>query len=711
MKKFAVVMLSVLTIPAYAQSILGSLQTYQKDIQSKSSTTPAPGGTVPTKVDPVAKTKSSGLCTEPDQTSLPLAYITAMIMEKDGKLSVGHDAQTGKLTISSPEMISNCASMIEWVPKTREIDGRKVYSVEAKIKKGEECVENVCTYEVAKVEKGVFKSFEKVKVKATMTGFEECLEKSGVVKAGKVVEDAIYPNAIDERFEGYKASGDVLFVSHGPSSKLVKAKYDKFVEIDKCDHYEKITPEGVALVSHEEAEQARFAKEQQEIRECKDYYKISDFMTRYEEYADDLDGIRDNLILEAVKKSSKAIAEGKYTEEDLKVLADFDKFIVQPKIAQANAAFNKAQLLEGSEKAAELDYMKKLLAELNGYNGAPYITPAVVSKLASDGRFADAQVANGIKVTIGAHQRLGATENGKVVSPAVVANVVKNKNQTFANEVAVMQETFEIRTGQLTGKSQEYSGLVTAMNRNIQMRTQDHSQKIGEAIKEMQPGGYCFASPFRNSQKCVQENVQYIQALQSRMQKNNQVDYERAQEYYAKAQAYLKLEQEGQAYIARQNGEAPTAPGPANTIAAPTKEQMMANPAQAPNPYDQQAMAMQGQAQGQQQQMWAQQPNNMFAGQQNPYGQQQAMYGQQQQMFQQPQYGYNAQFNFGLGSQYGQQPYGQQPMYGQPQLYGQQPMGGQPNPYAQQQYGMYPQQGQQSWAPYTAYSNYNMYSR
>jgi hypothetical protein len=275
----------------------------------------------------------------------------------------------------------------------------------------------------------------------------------------------------------------------------------------------------------------------------------------------------------------------------------------------------------------------------------------------------------------------------------------------------------------LTGKSQEYSGLVTAMNRNIQMRTQDHNEKISAAIREMQPGGYCYASPFRNSQKCVAENVQYIQGLQARMQANNKVDYERAQEYYNKAQGYLKLEQEGQAYIARQNGETPPAAAPADTITAPTKDQMANNQGQgqAPNPYDQQAMAMQGQ--GQQQQMYGQQ-QNMFAQQQNPYGQQQyaqqPMYGQQQQMYQQPQqqqYGYNAQFNFGLGSQYGQQQYAQQPMYGQ-QQYAQQPMYGQQpyaqqgqNPYAQQQYGMYPQQGQQSWSPYTAYSNYNMYAR
>jgi hypothetical protein len=111
MKMFAVAMLCLFTIPGHAQRLLESLETYQKDIQPKvnnSSTDPK------IKVDPIVKTKSTGQCTEEVQTSLPLAYITSLIMEKDGKLEILHDPRTGKLSLKSPDMISNCSSMIEW---------------------------------------------------------------------------------------------------------------------------------------------------------------------------------------------------------------------------------------------------------------------------------------------------------------------------------------------------------------------------------------------------------------------------------------------------------------------------------------------------------------------------------------------------------------------------------------------------------------------
>lgn len=722
MKKFAVVMLSVLTVPAYAQSMLESLQTFQKEIQPKSSSSTAKSdGPAPAPSEPVTSTKSSGQCSPQDkQTSLPLAYITAMLMEKDGKLQINHDPRNGKISISSPDMISNCSSMIEWHPNTRTVDGRKVYSVEARIKKGADCVDDVCEYDMAVVEKGSFKAFEKVKVKATMEGFVECLDKSGVRKDGKVVADAIYPSPIDEKFDGFKESGDLLFMSHGPSSKLIKGKYDKFVEVDKCDHYEKITPEGIALVSLADSEARRIAEEEAKVRDCGEYGKISDFMERYEDYSSDLDSIRDNLILEAVKKSAKAIAEGKYTDEDLKVLADFDKYIVKPKIAEANMAYNKAQMSEGSDKAAAIASMKAILAQLNSYNAAPFVSSAVVGKLETDGRFNEAQVANGIKVTIAYHQRLGAKENGKIVTPDYVAQKVAAHNAGYEKEVEGKREIFEIKTGQLTGKSKEYSDNVSAYNRNIQMRTQSYNRAIQESMQDIQPGGYCFRSPFRNSQKCYQETVQYIQAMQAQMQQNNKVDYDLAQENYVRAQEYAKLEKEGAAYVARQNGEAPPASGPADTITAPTREQFAANNGQPQNPYAQGAQGGQTQVQ-------------MQGQMQNPYGQQgygqqqyyqQQGYGQQNMMGQNPysqqgmtqqypnynnqsQFGFQGQYNIGFG---GQQQFGQYNQFGQQgyqQPYMQQ--GYQQNPYAQQ--SMYGNGQAQGWSPYGAYQNQNVYGQ
>ncbi len=705
MKIFAAVMLSVLTIPSYAQSILGSLEKYQNEIKPKANTTGGPT-TSEVKVDPVIKTKSSGACTEKVQTSLPLAYITAMIMEKDGKLEIQHDSRSGKLTVKSGDMIGNCSSMIEWVPNVRVVDQKKIYSIEAKIKEGENCVDGLCSYDVAKVEKGQFKDFEKIKIAPTMQGFESCLEKSGVLKEGKVVTDAIYPSAVSEKFDGYKESGDVLFVSHGPASKLVKPKYDKnFVEIDQCDHYEKITAEGVAIQSLEEEERDRILSEKEKVKNCGEYHKISDFMEMYQGYSEDLNSIRDNLIIEAVKKASKAVTDGKYTEEDLKTIADFAKYVVQPKIDLANLLYTEAEGLEGEDKKVRLEQMKKVLSDLTVFNNAPYISAALVQKLEGDGRFTEASQANGIKALIVNHSRLGAKDNGVITTPEVAkARTIKNI-QAYSDELEVKKEKYEVRTGQTTGQAKANAEMASRMRQNIQTRSQNFSQEIQEEYARTQQGGYCYKNPFRNVQRCIQSSMERIQELQAQMQHFNQVDAQRAAEFDAKATEYSKLEKEGRDYVAVQNGD----PIPKNDV--PVDYTKPTPRAEEGYTFNYQGYGQQQSQQNQPQQQQYQQNGNPYQqqgqqqgvfNQQNPYGQQQSNPYQQSYMGQQ---NYGGQFNVGanfgsnMGSPYGYSGQQQQQQY---------------NPYQQQQYGNpYQQQGQQSqgyWgSPYQAYGNYNMY--
>ena len=698
MKIFAAVMLSVLTIPSYAQSILGSLEQYQNDIKPKANTSGSSTSTE-VKVDPVIKTKSSGACTEKVQTSLPLAYITAMIMEKDGKLEIQHDSRSGKLTVKSGDMIGNCSSMIEWVPNVRVVDQKKIYSIEAKIKEGENCVDGLCSYDVAKVEKGQFKDFEKIKIAPTMQGFESCLEKSGVLIEGKVVADAIYPSAVSEKFDGYKESGEVLFVSHGPASKLVKPKYDQnFVEIDQCDHYEKITAEGIVIQSLEEEERDRILSEKEKVKNCGEYHKISDFMEMYQGYSEDLNGIRDNLIIEAMKKASKAVTDGKYTDEDLKTIADFAKYVVQPKIDLANLLYTEAEGLDGDDKKIRLEEMKKVLGELNTLNNAPYVSAALVQKLETDGRFTEASQTNGIRALIVNHARLGAKDNGVVITPEVAKTRTINNIQAYSNELEVKKEKYEVRTGQTTGQAQANAEMASRMRQNIQTRSQNFNQEIQEEYARTQQGGYCYKNPFRNVQRCIQNSMERIQELQAQMQHFNQVDAQRANEYDTKAKEYSKLEKEGRDYVAVQNGD----PVPQNNVPVDyTKPTPRAEDGYTFN-YQGYGQQQSQQYQPQQQQQGYQQNGNPYQQQQqgmfyqqNPYGQQQSNPYQQSYMGQQ---NYGGQFNVGAnfganaGSPYGYNGQPQQQQYG--------------NPYQQQ--GQ--QQGQGYWSnPYQAYGNYNMY--
>lgn len=702
MKMFAALMLSVLAVPGQAQSVLGPLRDYQKEIPSTNSST---DGTTTVKSEPIVKTKTSVTCME-DQTSLPLAYISALILENDGKLELRHDSRSGSLKVKSPEMISNCSAMINWVSSAKVVEGKKIYSIEAKIKEGENCVDGVCDYPVAKVEKGQVKNFEKIKLKSNMAGFENCLEQSGVIKEGKVVADAIYPSSINEKFEGYKETGDVVFLSHGSSSNLVKAKYGEFIDVDKCDFTEKISPEGFVVRSLADEESERIGLEKKSVESCGDYNKIADFIEKYQDYADELNLIRDNLILEAVKKSAKAITDGKYTEDDLKAIADFQKYIVQPKIDRANALYNEAQELEGDEKKIRLEEMKKILAELALYNQAPYISAGVVQKLEADGRFDDAHKTNGIKALIVSHARLGATENGVVITPDVAKLKVENINKLYASDLEGKKEKYEIRTGQTSGQARAYYDLSSRMRQNIQVRTQNFSQEINSEYARIQPGGFCYR-PYRNTQRCIQDSQQRIQDLQAELQHFNKVDAERAVEYEQKGKEYAALEKEGREYVARQNGE--PVPEVNDDYTSPTQRNDQGYT------FDYQGyQQQQQQPQYQQQQYQQQQGYNPYQQQQQGYGAQYSMggnfganmggqYGYYNQGFnpyQQQQGGYN--FNFQGGQQPQQQqynPYQQAGMFGG---------GQQMNPFQQQ--GGYGQGQQGYWgSPYQAYGNYNMY--
>ncbi len=683
MKKFAAVMLSVLSLPSYAQGLLGALQNYQKELQPTVKTT---DGTTPVKTDPIVKTKTSGMCKEEVQTSLPLAYITSLILEKDGKLELHHDSRSGKLSLSSPDMITNCSSMINWAADSKVVDGAKTYSIEARLKEGENCADGECEYSVAKVEKGQFKGFEKMKFKQSMAGFESCLEKTGIIKDGKVDSGAIYPGTINEKFDGYKEGGNLVFLSHGPSSNLVKAKYDKFIDVDGCNYTEKIVPEGFVVKSLQQEEDERINVEKKNVEGCGDYHKISEFIEKYQGYSNDLNGIRDQLILDAVKKSAKAVTDGKYSDEDLKTISDFEKYIVKPRIDLANNLYTQAQDLEGDEKKAKLEEMKKVLDGVTPFNQPPFISSAIVQRLEADGRFDDAQKVNGTKALIVSHAHLGRTEDGIVITPEVAQMKLDNFNTSYASELEGKKENYAVKTGQITGMSQTYTQLASQMRQNIQVRTANYSQEINKEYARTQPGGHCYR-PYRNAQRCIQDSYQRIQELQAEAQHYNKVDAERAVEYDQKAKDYATMEKEGRDYVARQNGEPVPAPETqvSTTSPAPRSDEggytfqyngyQQQQPQQSYNPYQQQ-QGFQGQ---------------YYFGANS--GSQYASYNQNYNPLQQQ--GYN--FNFQGQGQQQYNPY-QQPTFG----------GG--NPYQQQGYGGgYQQQGGYWGSPYQAYGNFNLY--
>jgi hypothetical protein len=733
MKKLPIVMLALLTLPVHAQSILNTLNQHQSNLKPATSTN---GQTSSTTSESKPDVKPSGesvsststKCEENDQTSLPLAYVNSLLLEKDGALNISHDPSGGTLEIKAPSMISNCNSMIEWKLKKPEILGKKAYAVEAVIKRGDVCnVDGTCSYKVKLADNGDFKEHQNMNFKPTLKGFEECLQKSGVIANGKVVPAAIASEQLLEKFSGLDYSGKLLFLSHGPSSPLVKAKYGKFEFQNGCDYYENTAAQPTSLMTATDANKERLDAEASKLRECKadEYYKLSEFISKYDEYASDLSQVRDRLIIESVKKSAENITKGKYTAEDMKVIKDFQTYIVEPKIKQATDLYELSLDQEGEAKLATQAELTKVLAEISALQKAPYFNAANVNKLIKDGKFDEATTMNNFITILYNHQRLGTIENGTKITSGVAAQrsniAIAQFKEALKKEVLI----YEHKTGQKDTEQAKYVAEAAGARWRIQERNANYTARIQEVYADITPpNGHCFKY-FVNSQKCQAETQQDLTDLVNKLQFDNNFDLQIATRADANAKEWGAYSAEGRRYIATQNGEEV----PAETAATTQPQDNTVPPTRqtqptAPNFYNfQQPGQQQGQqAQGQQQQYFNyqgamqsyqqyQQQTVPYQGQQsmnqqsNPYAQ--YMGGQQQQ-----------QYNPFMG----QQAYGYQPQYGQ--QYGQQyggqfnmnfGMGQQQNPYSMYgSAGGYQQQSTaNSWyRPYgTAYNQYSLYGR
>lgn len=735
MKKLPILMLSLMTLPVYAQSMLSTLSSHQdglKNPETNSNNGSGSGSSSNTNTGPDVKpstetiSSSSAKCEEADQTSLPLAYVTSLIQQKNAALDITHDPRAGTLTIAAEDMIGNCSSMLEWKLKQPEVLGKKSYAVEVKIKSSGECSDAGCTYKVTKVENGEFKAHEDMTFKPTLKGFEECLQKSGVVVGGKVVPGAIYPQPVKEKFSGLEHSGQLLFLSHGPSSPIVKAKYGKFEHINACDHYELAHPQVKSLLTLADAEKERLDAEAAKLRECKvdEYGKLAEFIEKYENYSAELGDIRDRLILEATKKAAAAIEAGSTKDEDVKVIADFERYVVNPKIELARALYDEMLELEGDAKKAKQEELKAVLAQITALKAKPYFTGLHTQKLIQAGMFEDAERLNNAILLLESHQRLGAKQDNVVITPGLASQKVAAGKVAFTQLIEKERERYEIRTGQSSGKAQYYTNLAARMRNNIQVRTQNFTAEIqAEYERVQQPNGYCYKY-WRNAQKCIQDTAERIQELQALAQHYNKIDAERALEYDAQAKDYGDLEAQGRRYIATQNGEevpadVPVVAQPQDTTVPTARPQDTQGSQQGVYTFNfqggqQQQPGQQGAPQYQQQAQYAPQgyqypttpyqQNNMFQQQQSPWMQQQQpwmgqqAYGMQGQMGMgyQQQGAYN--FNYAGGGMQNQMGYQQQQPYGYQQ---------QQSPYGYQQ-----QQGAGYWGqPNQAYNQYSVYGR
>lgn len=732
MNKTVIFVLSFSAISAFAQdSVWDALDKRQKDLKE---VVVKPGTTVIPEADKKEAIPGSkkAVCQGDKQESLPLSFVSRLFQEAPAKINIAHDPSRGTLKLTTGGMVDNCSPLIKWNLEKVASGDKVSYLVEAKFQKGQNCkveagVEK-CEYTFTE-KVGIESKDKKIFVEPNHRGLEACLKETGVMSANGINENAIVATKNIEEFSGVKESGDLIFVSTGKPLSNMKPKYStEYLKEEGCTKYENIADKAIRLVSaEEEAAVAREAEAAKLIKDCtvNDYYKLTEFIDKYEAYESDMVKVRNNLISEAAVKAAKNISEGKYTEEDLKIIADFERYIVDPKIDIARDIYGQMSELEGDAKKAKQEELKLALAEITKLNSAPYFTAANVEKLIKDGKFDEAEQINSMKLMLQHHSKLGSTVNKVLQTPELAMVQVARSKMEFQAALSTQKEEYAIRTGQESGYYDAYAKLserITSdmqtvrdnVNKNIQIEIacMTNSQQAKQICNQA-GGKFCYAGYFRNANKCIQQGQEEIQYLQEWGKHTLEALAKKSKEAQEKAEHYKKLEDEGSRYVASQNGEeAPATTTEVTDPLAPPRRPTTADAGS--NTFD--FNVPQGQGGDQQAQQMYMQQMMMQQQQYNPW----AQYSGQSQQFPmannnfmgqgnfQWNSGYNmngmsgmgmmgmngmaGSFNYNSGVQGMQQPYGQ---YGQQGMYGQYGMG-------MQQQGYWNQ-------PYQAYGNYNMY--
>jgi hypothetical protein len=704
--KYLIPVLTVLTaLPvAHAQdAFLEGLLSSQTSAGGSSGATTVGDG-APTQVEQAevgsvtSVSSSSENCPSSGQTTLPLKYVEGLLRTRGTSLQLSQDFSTGRLHVRGGEILANCNSMLEWGLRSPTAAFPQ-YVVELKVKA---CGADACPYSVMEVNDQGQQVVKSINVAPTLDGFKECLKQTGVVSDAGVVAKKMVIRDLDVSFAGATASGPVWFGSHLPAAS---ARYAKKAERG-CYYMEDIRQNGFMAYSQQDSERARLDEQAQLICDSGNYRNIADFVERYGQYQETLGAIRDQLIEKDYKALAELIRKGQNLEtQDYSIIKDFQRYIIDPLTTKIVALHEQiGNLPQGQERRLKEQEMRDLMVQLAKYKSAPYVSATDLDKLMAKGLFDEAAEVNGIHLTAQNYGRLGATENGVLVTPRVARERIQNGKSTYAATLVERRKEYDVRTGRVTGQADYYIGLARRHRRNIEARTANYQAEINDEVARVtQPSGFCYRY-FRNTQRCVADSMQRIQQLQVELQRNNQTDAAIATELEQKANQYRGWEDEGRRYIAAQGSDAEEQ----TVTVTPQAEEPTGPSVQAPGAdrtADQQAMyqfqlptQQQGALPGQQQYNPQQQMQQYYPAQmgQMPYGQQPMPYGYGQQA-----YGQQQQMPYGYGQQqYGMvqpQQYGMMPGYGGSQMgYGMQQGGytfnmgaamGQQQPFAQQQYG------------------------
>lgn len=449
------------------------------------------------------------------QQSLPLTYLKKLSNGKDF-FKVEVDEATNTAKVNSEIMIGNCNEMLE---------------VKVEVK------DNPTVYQL-----GVF-----LKGSTTVPDFEACIA-SRVMTEGKVDPKKVVKDTLKIDF-AFDKSGPLKYFSEGPLAMNFPHEDNR-----GCEVYETFNANKPVLYTVADREKQKRDSLVNSLCRTNRYKDISDeTIEKYKEYGELLVKVRNELILEEVKKLASDIKSADdISGLDFSVITDFQKYVVDPLLKEIELVYADFKSATGDQKKILEKKLKELKAKLSSFRKSPFLTEAEYAKLKDKGQFDAAEELFALRTSIKEFEKVGFVEGNLLISPKIAQT--RTQNAIAQNKVVMQDERlkYQVKIGEVTGKSQQYSTISQQLTKNIQTRTTNYNNAINQLYAQAQRKCNNY---WVNRNKCLQEYATQIYALQNRMIKANERDTQLSQKYATKSTEFAALEEQGRQYRRTQDSE------------------------------------------------------------------------------------------------------------------------------------------------------------
>lgn len=457
------------------------------------------------------------------QSTLPLSILNAL-SSKTGFWKIKLDPASDRVSLQSDVMVGNCNNMLE-IKTSRSKSSPTVHYVAVGIKDGK-----------------------------TVNDFSQCIVEKTYTD-GKFDPKKVKRDTLSFSY-GFEQSGEFKFLSEGPLALDMGGVYSG-IDYKGCMAVEAISKDGFQLKTLADRDKEQRSKDVAGICQADDYKKITDeLIAKYQDYKNILEKLRNDLLLNEVKELSKSIQTGDdFASLDFSVIADFQKYIIDPITQDIKATFQELKGAQGESKKLLEKKLKDLKAKLGAFKKSPYLTEADYNKMKVKGPVTAIDAAEelfALRTTIVEFEKVNNLEDGnKRVTPEVAQIRTNNAIKFNKPVMAKARLIYQIRKHEVTGTVAKLKRDADNLLKGNEIRTKNYQAAMQKMIQK----GYKKCQYSFNQRNCMNKVARKIQAMQVNLEKINTARKELADKMYADAREYEPYEQEGREYARAQNDE------------------------------------------------------------------------------------------------------------------------------------------------------------